>query len=162
MGKLIYLTVTRPDITFAVGVVSQFMQNPKQQHWEAVCRILKYLKSAPGKGLVLKPSDDLDIVGFSDASWAGDRLDRRSVSGYCVFVGGNLVTWKSKKQNVVARSSAEAEYRAMAHSACEMLWVKSILQEMGFSSDKPMKMYCDNQAAMYIASNPVFHEDQAH
>lgn len=77
-------------------------------------------------------------------------------------MGGNLVTWKSKKQSVVARSSAEAEYRAMAHTACEMLWVKSLLQEMGFSSSKPMKIDCDNQAAMYIASNPVFHERTKH
>ena len=97
VGKLIYLTVTRPNITFAVGFVSQFMQSPKQQHWDALCRILKYLKSAPHKGLLLKPSDDLEIVGFSDASWVGDQLDRRSVSGYCVFIRCNLVTWKSKK-----------------------------------------------------------------
>ena len=97
VGKLIYLTVTRPDITFVVGIVSQFMQTPEQQHWEAVCYILRYLKSAPDKGLVLKPSDNLEIIGFSDTSWAGDRLDRRSISGYCVFIGCNLVAWKSKK-----------------------------------------------------------------
>ena len=127
-----------------------------------MCCILRYLKGAPGKDLVLKPTNNLEIVGFSYASWAGDHLDRRSVSGFCVFIGGNLVSWKSKKQNVVARSSAEVEYRAMAHTACEMLWVKSIVQEMGFSSAKPMKMFCDNQATMYIANNPVFHERTKH
>ena len=121
VGKLIYLTVTRPDIIFSVGVVNQFMQNPKLSHWEAVCRILRYLKGSPGKGLVLKPTNNLDIIGYSDANWAGDNLDRRSVSGFYVFVGGNLVSWKSKKQSVVARSSAEAEYRAMAHTTCELL-----------------------------------------
>ena len=98
VDKLIYLTMTRPDITFYVGVVNQFMQNPKLSHWEAVCRILRYLKGSPGKCLVLKPANNLDIVGYSDASWIGDNLDRRSVSGICVFVGGNLVSWKTKNK----------------------------------------------------------------
>ena len=85
VGKLIYLTVTRPDIAFAVGVVSQFMHAPRQPHWEAVCRILRYLKNAPGKGLMYRPSDSLDMKGFSDADWAGNHDDRRSTSGYCTF-----------------------------------------------------------------------------
>ena len=92
-----------------------------------MCRILRYLKGASGKGLVMKLSSNLDIVGFSDANWAGDHLDRRLVLGFCVFVGSYLVSWKSKKQNVVPRSSVEAEYRAVAHTACALLWVKTTL-----------------------------------
>ena len=162
VGKLIYLTVTRPDITYAVGVVSQFMHAPRQPHFVAVCRILQYLKRAPGRGLLFRPSSSLSVTGFSDADWAGNKTDRRSTSGYCTFVGGNLVTWRSKKQTVVARSSAEAEYRAMAHTASEMLWVQFLLQDFGFSVSTPMRMFCDNQAAIFIANNPVFHERTKH
>ncbi|XP_043697037.1 secreted RxLR effector protein 161-like [Telopea speciosissima] len=162
VGKLIYLTVTRPDISFVVGVVSQFMQNPKQVLWDAACRILRYLKSAPGKGLVYCRHGHTNVVGFFDADWAVSDGDRRSTTGYCTFFGGNLVNWKSKKQTTVARSSAEAEYKAMAHTATKLMWVRSFLIELGYYSDQPMEMYSDNQAAIYIANNPVFHEWTKH
>ena len=162
VGKLNYLTITRPDISFAVSVVSQFMQNPRISHWDAVLRIVRYLKGAPGRGLLYKPRGKLEVVGYTDADWAGSVNDKRSITGYCTFLGGNLVTWKSKKQTVVARSSAEAEYRAMAHTTCELVWLRNLLQEIGFRMDKPMKLYCDNQAALHISSNPVFHERTKH
>ena len=161
-GKLIYLTITRPDLSFAVGVVSQFMQNPSIDHWNAVMRILRYLKKAPGQGLLYEDKGNTRVFGYCDANWAGSPMDRRSTMGYCVFLGGNIVSWKSKKQNIVARSSAEAEYRAMASLTCELIWVKQFLQEIGFCNIQPMKMYCDNQAALHIASNPVFHERTKH
>ncbi|XP_042485628.1 uncharacterized mitochondrial protein AtMg00810-like [Macadamia integrifolia] len=97
IGKLIYLTVTRPDISYAVGVPSQFMQSPQKAHWEAIVRVLRYLKRAAGKGLVYRPNRHMDLVGYSDADWAGSASDRRSTTGYCTFVGGNLITWRSKK-----------------------------------------------------------------
>ncbi|CAL8997528.1 unnamed protein product [Prunus brigantina] len=111
VGRLIYLSHTRPDIAYAVSVVSQFMHSPSEVHRDAVNRILRYLKSTPGKGLMYSKQGHLDVIGYTDADWAGSQTDRRSTSGYFTFVGGNLVTWRSKKQNVVARSSAEAEYR---------------------------------------------------
>ena len=126
------------------------------------CRILRYLKGVPGRGLLYRLSTSLTVTGFSNADWAGSRSDRRSTSGYCTFVGGNLVTWRSKKQVIVARSSAESEYRAMAHTASEMLWVRSLLQDFGIVVPTPMSMYCDNQAAIFIANNPVFHERTKH
>ncbi|XP_028086237.1 uncharacterized protein LOC114287156 [Camellia sinensis] len=162
VGKLIYLTVTHPDITYVVGVVTQFMHAPRQPYFVAMCRILQYLKRAPGRGLFYRPSSSLSVTGFSDADWAGNQTDRRSTSGYCTFVGGNLVTWHSKKQTIVVRSSAVAEYRAMAHTASEILWVQSLLQDFGFSVPTPMTMSCDNQAAIFIANNPVFHERTKH
>ncbi|XP_071927547.1 uncharacterized mitochondrial protein AtMg00810-like isoform X1 [Coffea arabica] len=162
VGKLNYLTVTRPDISFAVSVVSQFLDTPRTSHWDAVIRILRYLKSAPGKGLLYQNHGHTDIEGYSDADWAGSASDRRSTTGYCVFVGGNLVSWKSKKQTVVSRSSAESEYRAMAHTVCELVWLKSMLLELGFEHKQPMNLVCDNQAAVHIASNPVFHERTKH
>ncbi|RDX90002.1 Copia protein, partial [Mucuna pruriens] len=89
-------------------------------------------------------------------------IDRRSTTGFCISIGGNVVSWKSKKQNTVARSSAEAEYRAMASATCELIWVKQLIQELKFADVQPMELYCDNQATLHIASNPVFHERTKH
>ena len=162
VGRLIYLSHTRPDIAYAVSVVSQFMQSPSVDHMAAVMRILAYLKSAPGKGILYKCHGHMRIEGFTDADWAGDVTDRRSTSGYFTFVGGNLVTWRSKKQNVVSRSSAEAEYRGMAHGVCEILWLRKLLWSLGFKQKEAMKLYCDNKSAREIAENPVQHDRTKH
>ena len=162
VGKLNYLTITRPDISFPVSVVSQFLQSPCDSHWDAVIRILRYIKSTPGQGVLYENRGHTQVVGYTDADWAGSPTDRRSTSGYCVFIGGNLISWKSKKQDVVARSSAEAEYRAMALATCELIWLRHLLRELRFGKDEQMKLICDNQAALHIASNPVFHERTKH
>ena len=128
---------------------------------DAINRILRYLKGTPGKGIWMRRNKTYDVCGYSDADWAG-AFDRKSTTGFCVFVGGNLVTWKSKKQNVVARSSAEAEYRAMASTTSELIWIKQVLNDLHIEVDGPMKMFCDNQAARHIAANPVFHERTKH
>ena len=124
IGKLICLSHTRPDIAFAVSLVSQFMHAPCQGHLDVVYRILRYLKLTPRKRLFFKKNDDRSVKVFIDANWAGSIDDRKSTSGYCTLLWGNLITWLSKKQSVVARSSAEAEYRAMAHGVCEVIWIK--------------------------------------
>ena len=111
VGRLIYLAHTRPDIAFAVSVVSRFMHNPKETHLKAIHRILHYLKGNPGRGILFKKGESLTLEAYTDADYAGSLDDRRSTSGYCTLLGGNLVTWRSKKQNVVARSSAESEFR---------------------------------------------------
>ncbi|RVW81567.1 Retrovirus-related Pol polyprotein from transposon RE2 [Vitis vinifera] len=119
---------TRPDLAYALSVVSQYMHNPGEQHMNAVMRILRYLKNAPGKGILFaKNVDHQSIEVYTDADWAGAMDDRRSTSGYFTFVGGNLVTWKSKKQNVVARSRVEAEFKGMALGLCEALWLRLLL-----------------------------------
>ncbi|KAG6483737.1 hypothetical protein ZIOFF_060391 [Zingiber officinale] len=162
VGKLLYLSMTRPDITYAVSVVSQYMHAPKTIHMKAIDRILRYLKSCPRKGLLFKGGGDLKVECYSDADWAGSRDDRRSTSGYCTFLGGNLVTWRSKKQNVCARSSAEAEYRAMAHGLAEMLWLSFLLTDIGLEVELPLRLYCDNKSASYIANNPMQHDRTKH
>ena len=173
VGKLNYLTVTRPDISFAVSVLSQFMATPYTGHWDAALRVLRYLKTAPGLGILYSDQGhcrvgafteegDGRVSGFSDADWAGCPFSRRSTTGYCVFVGGNLVSWKSKKQHTVSRSSAESEYRAMADVTSEMIWVRRLLKELGVVSNDLMRLYCDNQSAIHIAKNQVFHERTKH
>ncbi|RDX60103.1 Copia protein, partial [Mucuna pruriens] len=162
VGKLIYLTITKPDISFAVGVVSQFKQAPCVDHWAAVLCILRYIKKTPGQGLLYEDKGDIHISGYCDANWAGSPIDKRSTTGFCISIRGNVVSWKSKKQNTVAHSSAEAEYQAMASITCELIWVKQLIQELKFVDVQPMKLYCDNQAALHIASNPVFHERTKH
>ncbi|RVW80368.1 Retrovirus-related Pol polyprotein from transposon TNT 1-94 [Vitis vinifera] len=162
VGKLIYLSHARPDIGFSVSVVSQFMNNPTEKHMTAVIRILRYLKMTPGKGLFFQRTTKKEIEIFSDADWAGSVTDRRSTSGYCSFVWGNLVTWRSKKQSVVARSSAEVEFRAMAQGICEGIWLNRLLEELRVPLKHPMVLYCDNQAAISIAKNPVHHDRTKH
>ncbi|BBG97847.1 aldose 1-epimerase family protein [Prunus dulcis] len=158
VGRLIYLSHTRPDIAYAVSVVSQFMHSPSEDHMNAVLRILRYLKSAPRKGLMFSKHGHLNIDGYLDADWAGNVTDRKSASSYFTFVGGNLVTWRSKKQNVVALSSAEAEFRGMTKGICELLWLRKLLTELGYKPTSTMNLFCDNKAAIAIAQNPVQHD----
>jgi len=138
--KLNYLTVTRPDISFTVSVVSQFLNSPCVDHLNAVTRIVKYIKGFPGKSLLYGHNDHAGVVCYTDADWAGSPSDRRSTSGYCDFIGGNLISWKNKKQHVVGRSSAEAEYRVMALVACELIWLKQLLKELQFEKVTQMTL----------------------
>ncbi|GAA0166805.1 hypothetical protein LIER_40258 [Lithospermum erythrorhizon] len=133
------------------------MHNPCQGHLDAVYRILKYLMQAPDKGLFFKKLEDRTVKVFTYTDWTGSIYDRKSTSGYCTLVWGNLVTWRSKKQNVVARS-VEAEYRAMAHGVCEVIWVKRLFEKLDMKFDGPIQLYCDNQSAISIAHNHVQHD----
>lgn len=162
VGKLIYLSHTRPDIAFPVSVVSQFMNKPNEEHMDAVYRILRYLKMTPGKGIFFKGGGNKGIEIYSDPDWAGSISGRKSTTGYCTYVLRTLVIWRSKKPSVVARSSAEAEYRALAQSICEGLWIKRLLEELRISTSEPMKVFCDNLAAISIAKNPVHHDRTKH
>ncbi|XP_071728346.1 uncharacterized protein [Rutidosis leptorrhynchoides] len=137
IGKLIYLTLTRPDISYAVQVLSQFMHAPLQSHLNLAFRVLRYLKCAPGKGIQFVKGNDLDVYAYCDADWV-------------------------KKQDIIARSSAEAEYRAMAAATCEIVWLKNLLQELNFNLKLPINLFCDNNSAIQIAANPVFHERTKH
>ncbi|RVW60166.1 Retrovirus-related Pol polyprotein from transposon RE2 [Vitis vinifera] len=162
-GRLMYLAHTRPDLAYSLSVVSQYMHNPGEQHMNAVMRILRYLKNAPGKGILFaKNVDHQSIEVYTDVDWAGAVDDRRSTSGYFTFVGGNLVTWKSKKQNVVTHSSAEVEFRGMTLRLCEALWLRLLLQDLGYLSKQPIRLFCDNKVACDIARNLVQHDRTKH
>ena len=146
--RLIYHT--RLDKTFPVSIVSQFMHSLSSEHFEAVHRILRYLKGTPGKGLFFKARGHPQVEAYIDADWAGCISDRRSTYGYCTYVGGNLETWRSKKQNVVTRSSAKVEFRAIAQGMCEVIWIRRILHELKVLEALPMKLYHDNKAAILL------------
>ena len=140
------------------------MHAPLKSHYGIALRVLRYIKLAPGSGISFKKnSGNFDVVAYSDADWAKCPVTRRSVSGYCVFVNGNIVSWKSKKQNTLSRSSAEAEYRSMASVTCEIMWILKILRDLGVMDNLlPVKLCCDNKSAMQIAANPVMHEKTKH
>jgi hypothetical protein len=121
MGKLIYLTVTRPDLSFAVSQISQFMHAPKTCHLKIIDKVLRYLKGTPGKGILMKNNKSNELCCYTDVDWAGS-FDTKFTINFCTFVDENIITWKNKK-NIIARSSAEAKYRAMATTISELMWI---------------------------------------
>ncbi|CAL2230475.1 unnamed protein product [Prunus armeniaca] len=151
--RLIYLSLTRPDIAYAVSVSSQFIHSPSEDHMVTVMRILSYLKSAHGRSLLFKKNEHLDPKSYFDTYYA--ITDRRYMLGYFTFIGGNLVMWRSKKQNVVSRSSVRSEYREIAQGVCEILWLRWLLVEIEFRLNAATKLHCDSQSAFEIANNPV-------
>jgi Reverse transcriptase (RNA-dependent DNA polymerase) len=162
VGRLIYLAHTRSDISYAVSVVSRYMHDPRIPHLETVYQILRYLNGCPGIGVFFRKMGHMRVEVYTDTDWAGCLDDRKSTSGYCAFVGGNLVSWRSKKQSVVAMSMVEAEYRAMAHGVGEGLWLRRLLMELGLLEDKPIMLYYDNKATINIANNPIQHDRTKH
>ena len=162
VGRLIYLSHTRPSIAFVVSMVSQFMNSPGPNHFDAVYKILRYLRGTPGKGLIFKKRDHLQVEAYIDADWARSIADKCSTSCYCTFVGGNLVTWQSKKQNVVARSNVEANFKVVAHEIYEVLWIKRLLDDLKMSNQLPMKVYCDNKVIISIAHNSALRDRTKH
>lgn len=161
VGALQYCTISRPDISYAVNQLCQFMHQPREPHWCAVKRVLRYLKGSIDYGLSYTPSF-ISLSAFCDSDWAGSPDDRRSTSGYGVFLGRNLISWSAKKQSVVSRSSTEAEYRSMALATAELYWLRMLLQELRVSLSSPPILWCDNVGAIALASNPVFHARTKH
>ena len=162
VGKLIYLLHTRPDIAYAVNCLSQFMDNPRVSHLQAGHRVLRYLKGTTGWGLHFKRQGTLSLDAYTDSDFAGSLTDCRSTTGYCTFLAGNLITWRSKKQEVVARSTTEAEFRALSHGLTELVWIKGILKDLHIKLESPTRIFCDNQSAIKVAHNPIQHDRMKH
>ena len=164
VGSLRYLCNTRPDICYSVGMVSRFMSKPKWSHYQAAVRILRYIKGTLKYG-VLFPSgrkDESELLSYSDSDWCGDRVDRRSTSGYLFKFLGGPISWCSKKQPVVALSTCEAEYIAGAVTACQAVWILNLLQDLKIKVNKPLKLMIDNKSAINLARNPVLHGRSKH
>lgn len=162
IGKLIYLTSTRPDIAFAIQNLSQFVSSPTDIHYRAVFQVLRYLKQSLGASIFLPSSSSLQLKGFSDLDCVGCLETRRLVTGYSVYLGDSLISWKSKKQATVSRISSEAEYRALASVTCEIQWFSFLLDDLRIPYEKPALLFCDNDSAVQIAHNQVFHERTKH
>lgn len=162
VGALQYATLTRLDISYAVNKVSQFMHSPSTVHWGAVKRILRYLNGTLSHGLVLKPVSTFVLNAYSDADWAGSLDDRKSTSGFCVYLGPNILSWGSKKQATVSRSSTEAEFRSFAATCSELTWLQFLLAELQVPLTSPPTLWCDNIGANFLAANPMFHARTKH
>ncbi|GKA93508.1 ribonuclease H-like domain-containing protein [Tanacetum coccineum] len=161
-GSLQYLTFTRPDITYAVQQVCLYMHDPREPHFSALKRILRYVQGTLDYGLQLFSSTTDSLIAYSDADWAGCPTTRRSTSGYCVFLGNNLLSWSSKRQPTLSRSSAEAEYRGVANAVAETCWIRNLLRELHTPLSSATIVYCDNVSAVYLSSNPVQHQRTKH
>ncbi|GKD18475.1 ribonuclease H-like domain-containing protein [Tanacetum coccineum] len=161
-GSLQYLTFTRLDITYVVQQVCLYMHDPQEPHFSALKRILRYVQGTLDYGLQLFSSTTDSLIAYSDADWAGCPTTRRSTSGYCVFLGNNLLSWSSKRQPTLSRSSAEAEYRGVANAVAETCWIRNLLRELHTPLSSATIVYCDNVSVVYLSSNPVQHQRTKH
>ncbi|GKB02655.1 ribonuclease H-like domain-containing protein [Tanacetum coccineum] len=162
MGKLIYLTNTRPDIFYVVHCLSQFMHSPLKSHLKTAFQILRYLKGYPDLGIHIVKDYGMSLTAFFVVDWAKCVVTRKFVTGYCVFLNSSLVSWKTKKQKTLSKSSTEAEYRALASVTSEVIWVLKILKDLNIENLLPVKLHCDSNSAIKTAANPVFHERTKH
>ena len=162
VGALQYLTFPRPDIAYAVQQVCLFMHAPKVTHFNALKRIIRYLKGTPDHGLTLYSSPSTQLVSYTNADWGGCPDTSRSTSGYCVFLGDNLISWSAKRQPTLSRSSAEAEYRGVANVVAESCWLRNLLFELHAPLRRATLVYCDNVSAVYLSGNPVQHHRTKH
>lgn len=162
IGSLQYLAFTRPDIAFVVNKLCQYMHKPTLLHWRVTKCLLRYLQGTHSLQLHLASNTPIVMSAFSDSNWASDTKDRRSTASHCIYIGSSLISWSSKKQATVSRSSTEAEYRALATGTCEILWLQSLLAELGIRLNASHILWCDNLGATYLAANPVLHQKSKH
>ena len=154
IGSLLYLTASRPDIAFSVGVCARYQANRKESHLTVVKRIIRYINGTSDYGLWYSKDSNACLVGYLDADWAGSVDDRKSTSGGCFYLGNNLVSWMSKKQNSVSLSTTEAEYIAVGSCCTQLLWMKKLLHDYGIPQET-MCVFCDNTSAINLSKNPI-------
>ncbi|XP_071734234.1 secreted RxLR effector protein 161-like [Rutidosis leptorrhynchoides] len=161
-GSLRYLTCTRPDLSFSVGVASRFMENPKYAHWKSLKRILRYVKGTESLGLFFSSCEGYVLKGYSDSDWYGNMDDRKITSGYVFFIGETTFTWASKKQPILALSTCEAEYVAASWMVCHAIWLRNLLRELKNQQREPAESKVNNGSAIELAKNPVHHKRSKH
>ena len=156
VGKLLYLTITRPDIAYPIHKLSQFMSKPRKPHLDAAFKVLQYIKDCPGQGIFLSASSDFHLKAYTNADWASCIDTRRSTTGYCIFLGDSLVSWKSKKQSIVSRSSAEAKYKPMAVTIYEMTWLLALLKDLEIYHPQPALFFVTIKQPFILEKIPCF------
>ncbi|KAG8481669.1 hypothetical protein CXB51_026598 [Gossypium anomalum] len=162
VGCLLYLTATRPDIMYSVSVLSRFMHCCNQQHLQAAKRVLRYIKGTLSYGLKFSRNEDLKLIGYTDSDWAGSKDDMKSNSGYAFTLGSAMFCWSSKKQSIVAQSTAEAEYVVAAGAVNQAIWLRKILADLNLYQKEAIEIFCDNKSAVAITKNPIFHRRTKH
>jgi len=162
IGKLLYLNMTRLDISFSVQTLSQFLQQPKISHMDAALRVVKYIKKQPSQGVLLSSSSGTEITAYCDVDWAACPTTRRSVTVFVIKLGESMVSWKAKKQTTTSRSSAEAKYRSLASTVAELVWLVGLLRSLDAEITLPVNIYSDSKSAIQLAANPVYHERTKH
>ncbi|KAG8479167.1 hypothetical protein CXB51_029021 [Gossypium anomalum] len=160
VGCLLYLTATRPDILFTVSMLSRFMHCCNVQHFQAAKRVLRYIKGTLNYGVLFNKAETLKLKSYTDSDWAGSSDDMKSTSGYAFTLGSTMFCWSSRKQSMVAQSTAEAEYAAAANAVNQAIWLRKILADLNLHQREATEIFCDNKSAVAIAKNPVFHEEQ--
>ncbi|CAL9013560.1 unnamed protein product [Prunus brigantina] len=161
VGALRYLTFTRPDLSYFVNTVCQYMTTPTEAHFDLVKRILRYIQGTIQYGIHFT-TGPWHLQAYSDADWAGDLNTRRSTTGFVIFLGNNPISWQSKKQGSVSRSSTEAEYRALANTAADLAWIRQVLLDLKVCLPEPPTISCDNLSALALSSNPIYHSRIKH
>ncbi len=162
VGSLIYMSITRPNLSYVIRVVSQFMQTPRKPHLDAVRRILRYIKHTLQCGIFYETKSQFQVHGYTYADWAGNVSDRRSTNGFMFSFGSGAISWSSKKQPTIAFSSTEAKYRGATITACEVVWLQKLLSDLGQLVDAPVVVYCDNISSILFANNLVYHARTKH
>jgi len=162
VGSLMYLTATRPDIMYVVSLISKFIERPKEAHWQATKRILRYVKSTKRFSILYTTSECSDLIGYTDSDWARSVDDRKNTSGYVFYMGSGAISWASKKQRIVALSTAEVEYVAATAAACQAIWMRRMLRSLCEEQTKITVIFCDNSSAIALSKNVVFHKRTKH
>jgi len=162
VGGLQYLTITRPDIAYATNLLCQKMQQPTLGDFHKLKRVLRYVKGTVTLGLTIHSNSFMHLYGFADADWEGCSTTRRSTTGFCTYLGSNLISWSAKRQSTVSRSSTEAEYRALASATADLTWVSFVLRDIGIGLSAPTSLFCDNKSAIALSLNPVLHARTKH
>nr|GFC33100.1 putative RNA-directed DNA polymerase [Tanacetum cinerariifolium] len=157
VGSLMYITMTHPDIQFAISLISRFMCDPKTIHFDAAKKILRYLQGTSNYGIWYKRGGEGKMEVFTDSDFGGDADDYKSTSGYVVLWDGAIVAWQSKKQSIVTLSSTEAEYVAASMCACQVIWIKGVLDDLGVGGKKCTTIWCDNNSTIKLSKHTVFH-----
>lgn len=162
VGGLIYLTHTRPDLAYYVSIVARFMQSPSRIHFGVTTRILQYVAGAKSFVIWCQRTKAVNLVGSSDSDWPSDVDDRRSLSAYVFSIGSGVISWSSKKQNTFAQSSTEAEYISASGATCQAIWLRRVLEDLGWKQTEATEIHCDNKSAINLSKNPIMHNRSKH